>query len=389
MALALVNGRVLMPKGLAQGLAVVIDDGRIARVASAKALPKRIARQDLDGAILAPGFNDVQVNGGGSVLFNDDPSVEAIAAIGGAHRRFGTTGFMPTLISDELDTIARAIEATREAMAQGVPGVLGVHIEGPFLSAARKGVHDARKFRKLDARALKLVTSLGAGRTLITLAPEETTPAMIRRLVEAGAIVSAGHTDASYDQVLAALDAGLSGFTHLFNAMSPLASRAPGAVGAALEHQQSWCGMIVDGRHVDPAVLRIALKCKPREKFMLVTDAMPTVGAARKQFVLQGRTIKVKDGVCVAPDGTLAGSNLDMAQAVRNAMAMLGLSFAEGAAMASLHPAQFLGLDDLGAIAPGKRASLVLLDDKLNVLTTWIDGVEVDTTPHSRDARAG
>lgn len=389
MALALVNGRVLTPKGLAEGLAVVIDDSRIAKVASAKALPKRIARQDLGGAILAPGFNDVQVNGGGGVLFNDDPSVEAIAAIGGAHGRFGTTGFMPTLISDELDTIARAIEATREAMAQGVPGVLGVHIEGPFLSAARKGVHDARKFRKLDARALELVTSLGVGRTLITLAPEETAPAMIRRLVEAGAIVSAGHTDASYDQVHAALDAGLSGFTHLFNAMSPLASRAPGAVGAALEHQQSWCGMIVDGRHVDPVVLRIALKCKPRAKFMLVTDAMPTVGAARKQFALQGRTIEVKDGVCVAPDGTLAGSNLDMAQAVRNAMAMLGLSFAEAAAMASLHPAQFLGVDDLGAIAPGKRASLVLLDDKLNVLTTWIDGAEVDTTPHSRNTRAG
>jgi N-acetylglucosamine-6-phosphate deacetylase len=371
---ALVNGRVLTPAGLTGGLAVVIAAGRIAEVCAAERLPAGVAVRDLGGAVLAPGFIDVQVNGGGGVLFNDAPSVETIAAIGRAHRRFGTTGFLPTLISDELDVIAAAIEATRLAIDQGVPGVLGVHIEGPFLNAARKGVHDAAKFRKLDEAALKLLTSLKNGRTLITLAPEETTPAMIARLVEAGAIVSAGHTDASYAQIRAALEAGLSGFTHLFNAMSPLTSRAPGAVGAALEHQESWCGLIVDGRHVDPVVLRLALKCKPREKFMLVTDAMPTVGAARKEFILQGRPITVKDGVCVAPDGTLAGSDLDMAQAVRNAMSMLGLSLPEAAAMAALHPAQFLGLDDLGAIAPGQRASLVLLDEALNVQTTWIDG---------------
>ena len=388
MTLALINGRVLTPKGLVEGLAVVIAKGRIAKVASARMLPKRTAVRDLEGGILAAGFIDVQVNGGGGVLFNDDPSVEAIEAIGRAHRRFGTTGFMPTLISDEFEAIARAIEATRQAIEWGVPGVLGVHIEGPFLSAERKGAHDARKFRKLDEPALKLLTSLETGRTLITLAPEETTPQMIRRLVKAGAIVSAGHTNGTYAEVRAALDAGMSGFTHIFNAMSPLTTRAPGAVGAALDHQESWCGMIVDGRHVDPVVLRIALKCKPREKFMLVTDAMPTVGAARKQFVLQGRTIKVKDGVCVAPDGALAGSDLDMGQAVRNAMSMLGLTFAEAAAMASRHPARFLGRDDLGVIAAGRRASLVLLDDAFNVQTTWIDGVASDAAARTRAKRA-
>jgi N-acetylglucosamine-6-phosphate deacetylase len=388
MTIALVNGRVLTPKGLIEGLAVVIADGRIAKVSSAKMLPKRTAVRDLDGGILAPGFIDVQVNGGGGVLFNDDPSVEAIEAIGRAHRRFGTTGFLPTLISDEFDVIARAIEATRRAIERGVPGVLGVHVEGPFLSAERRGAHDARKFRKLDESALKLLTSLELGRTLITLAPEETTPQMIRRLVRAGAIVSAGHTNGTYAEVRAALDAGMSGFTHIFNAMSPLTTRAPGAVGAALEHQDSWCGMIVDGRHVDPVVLRIALKCKPREKFMLVTDAMPTVGAARKQFVLQGRTIKVRDGVCVAPDGTLAGSDLDMGQAVRNAVSMLGLTFAEAAAMASQHPARFLGRHDLGVIAAGRRASLVLLDDAFNVQTTWIDGVASDAATRTRTKRA-
>jgi N-acetylglucosamine-6-phosphate deacetylase len=375
MTVALVNGRVLTPNGLKEGLAVIVSNGKVTKVCKRKDAPKRAAIHDLNSGILTAGFIDVQVNGGGGVLFNDDPSVEAIAAIGRAHRKFGTTGFMPTLISDELDVIARAIKATRDAINQGVPGVLGVHIEGPFLSAERKGAHDSKKFRRLDESAIKLLNSLKVGRTLITLAPEETKPEFIRKLVRAGAIVSAGHTNATYEQVKAAFDAGLSGFTHIFNAMSPLTAREPGAVGAALEHEASWCGMIVDGRHVDPAVLRIALKCKPREKLMLVTDAMPTVGAARKTFQLQGRTIKVKDGVCVAPDGALAGSDLDMNRAVRNTVAMLGLSFPEAVALATLHPAQFLGLRDLGVIAPGARASFALLDDELRVTETWIDGV--------------
>jgi len=372
---ALINGRVLTPKGIVEGAAVLVENGRIVTLRPAAKISRGTARYDLDGGLLAPGFIDAQVNGGGGVLFNDDPSVEAIDAIGRAHRRFGTTGFLPTLISEDLDTVARAIEATRRAIEAGVPGVLGVHIEGPFLNAERKGAHDARKFRTLDERAFQLLASLRTGCTLVTLAPEKTTPAMIRRLSQAGVIVSAGHTDASYREANAALDAGMSGFTHIFNAMSPLTSRAPGAVGAALEHQDSWCGMIVDGRHVDPAVLRIALKCKPRDRFLLVTDAMPTVGAPRKTFQLQGRTVTVRNGVCVAPDGTLAGSNLDMAQSVRNAVAMLGVTVEDALAMAASHPAQFLRLGRLGAIAAGNRADLVLLDDALGVRETWIGGV--------------
>lgn len=376
MATALINGRVLTPEGLKDGLAVIIEDGRIKEVCAAESAPKDAAREDLGRGVLAPGFIDVQVNGGGGVLFNDDPSVDAIAAIGAAHRRFGATGFLPTLISDDLDVIARAIDAVRSAIAARVPGVLGVHIEGPFLNAASKGVHDASKFRVLDEEAVALLSSLGVGRTLVTLAPETTTPDMVRRLVSAGVIVSAGHTNATYAQARAALDAGLSGFTHLFNAMSPLTAREPGAVGAALEDEESWCGLIVDGRHVAPAVLRIALRCKPFEKVMLVTDAMPTVGSAKNSFVLQGRVIEVRDGVCVAPDGTLAGSNLDMASAVRNAMTMLSVSLEHAIAAASSNPARFLRLRDLGAVTSGARASLVLLDGTLNVVRTWIDGVQ-------------
>ncbi|MDB5457474.1 MAG: N-acetylglucosamine-6-phosphate deacetylase, partial [Caulobacter sp.] len=314
MPTALVNGRVLTDAGVADGLAVLLGgDGRIDAVVSAAEVPAGTARHDLAGGLLVPGFIDTQVNGGGGVLFNDSPTVEAVAAIGAAHRTFGTTGFLPTLISDDLAVVDQALRAVEQAIEAGVPGVLGAHIEGPFLSAKRKGIHDVSKFRVLDDEAFALLTSLKRGKTLVTLAPETTTPAMIRRLSQAGVIVAAGHTNAAYATIRQALDHGLTGFTHLFNAMSPMTSREPGAVGAALESQTAWCGLIVDGRHVDPAVLRIALRTRPRDRFMLVTDAMPSVGLADKTFTLQGRPIHVVNGVCVDEHGTLAGSDLDMA----------------------------------------------------------------------------
>ena len=376
MTLALVNGRVLTGGRIARGLAVIVEAGRIKALAPASdPLPPGARRIDLDGGLLLPGFNDIQVNGGAGILFNDAPTVESIRRIGSAHRRFGTTGFLPTLISDDLATVRAAIDATRQAIAEGVPGVLGVHIEGPFLNVKRKGIHDASKFRLIDDEAFALLTSLGIGRTVVTIAPEKTSMGMIRRLAESGVVVSAGHTNGSYKTLRAALDNGLTGFTHLFNAMSPLTSREPGVVGAALEDPASWCSLIVDGRHVDPVVLKIALRCKPLDRFILATDAMPCVGSGEKSFRLQGKLITVKDGACVDEDGTLAGSDLDMASAVRNAVNLLGLDLLDASRMASGNPAQFLGLGDLlGRIAPGYRADLVLLDDGLGVLDTWIGG---------------
>jgi N-acetylglucosamine-6-phosphate deacetylase len=229
--------------------------------------------------------------------------------------------------------------------------------------------------RGLDEGAIGLLTSLKEGRTLVTLAPEMTTPLLITKLASAGVVVSAGHTNASYAEIGTALRHGLTGFTHLFNAMSQLTGRAPGVVGAALDDADSWCGIIVDGRHVDPTVLRIALRCKRHDRFMLVTDAMPSVGAAKKSFSLQGRLISVEDGVLVDEDGTLAGSDTDMASMVRNAVRLLGLELPEAARMASRYPAEFLGLGtELGRIAAGYRASLVLVDERLEVQATWIDG---------------
>ena len=375
MALALVNGRVMTDRGLAEGLAVRIEGDRIAAIGPRGEVATGAALRDLAGALLLPGFIDTQVNGGAGLLFNDAPTTQTIAAIGAAHRRFGTTGFLPTLISDDLATTEAAIAATRAAIEGGVAGVLGVHIEGPFLNVRRKGIHDASKLRRTDASSFDLLTSLGVGRTLVTLAPEETSLQTIERLVTAGVVVSAGHSNARYAEVRAALDHGLSGFTHLFNAMSPLTSREPGVVGTALEDASAWCGIIVDGVHVDPVVLKLALRLRPRERFNLITDAMPCVGSAETSFDLQGKTITVRDGACFDDAGTLAGSALDMASAVRNAVRLLGLDLAEASRMASRNPAEFLGLDhELGRIARGCFADLVLLDDDLQVLETWIHG---------------
>jgi N-acetylglucosamine-6-phosphate deacetylase len=376
MLLAFKNGRMLTDAGIESGRTLLVRDERIEAVVGAREVlgPDRII--DLNGQLLVPGFIDTQVNGGGGVLFNDDPSVEGIAAIGRAHRPFGTTGFLPTLISDDLSVVARAIEAVRLGLLQGVPGLLGIHIEGPFLSNERRGVHDSSKLRSLDADAVSLLSTPIGGVTMVTLAPERTTPALIRALSDAGVIVSAGHTDATYDELQPALGAGLRGFTHLFNAMSQLGNREPGAVGAALAHDDSWVGLIVDGHHVHPEVLKIALRAKRRDRFMLVSDAMPSVGADVKNFRIQGRLISVDGNKIVDDEGRLAGAHLDMASAVRNSVDMLGLPLPEAIRMASAQPAEFLKLGGVGRIASGQRANLVLLDENINVLNTWIDGRE-------------
>jgi N-acetylglucosamine-6-phosphate deacetylase len=374
---ALLNGRILAGERIVSGLVVLLADGRIEAVTDLDdARCRDAAAIDLEAQVLLPGFIDVQVNGGGGVLFNDDPSLESIRAIGAAHRRYGTTGFLPTLISDDLDTIGQAIAAVQSSLDARLPGALGIHIEGPFLNWARRGVHDPKHLRRLDNGVVSLLRSLRGGRTVLTLAPEMTTGDMIAQLAASGILLSAGHSDASYAQTAAAIEHGVRGFTHLFNAMAPLAPREPGIVGAALYDPSTWCGIIVDGHHVDPVMLKLALRCKRHDRFMLVTDAMPPVGSSAPSFILQGRTIHVVDGVCRDENGTLAGTGLDMATAVRNAVSLLGLSLAEAARMASEYPAAFLGLDnEIGRIAPGYRANLVLLDDGLRVQRTWIEGV--------------
>jgi N-acetylglucosamine-6-phosphate deacetylase len=268
-----------------------------------------------------------------------------------------------------------AIAAVDAAIVAGVPGVLGIHIEGPFLAPTRKGVHDAGKLRLASADELELVASLQHGVTVLTLAPECVPTPALRALVARGVIVAAGHTAGDYAAIRAGLDAGVRGFTHLFNAMTPLQSREPGAVGAALEDPHSWCGLIVDGHHVHPTSLRVAIAAKAPGKMFLVTDAMPPVGTQQSSFVLHGETVTVRDGRCQTADGTLAGSALDMAGAVRNSMELLGLPLDEAVRMASTWPADFLGLErSHGRIAAGYRADFAIVDDALRVRETWIGG---------------
>jgi N-acetylglucosamine-6-phosphate deacetylase len=350
--------------------AVVVEGGRVAAVLPRSEAPEGPVERLPPGAWLAPGFVDVQVNGGGDRLFNDDPSAETVAAIAAAHRRFGTTALLPTLITDSPQKMRRAVAAVREAMARD-PGILGIHLEGPFISPERPGVHDKAAIRRPAEDDLSLLTSLREGVTLVTLAPECVPEGFVRRLAAAGVRVSLGHSMATYEETRQALAEGLTGFTHLFNAMRPLGSREPGPIAAALETPRCWYGLIADGVHVHPAMLRLALRGAGRP--MLVTDAMPPVGGRKQGFALYGEAIAVRDGRCLRRDGTLAGAALDMAGAVRNAVAMLGAALPDALRMASRNPAEFLGLGDrLGRLAPGYRADLVaFMPQDVRVLKTW------------------
>jgi N-acetylglucosamine-6-phosphate deacetylase len=335
------------------------------------------------GTILAPGFIDIHVNGGGGVLLNDQPTVEGVTAIAAAHRPFGTTGLLPTLISDSRDVMRRALHAVGEALDLHVPGVLGIHLEGPFLNPARKGVHPESHLSDLRDGDIDLLCALGEhGRTIVTLAPERVPPGTIRELTRRGVLVCAGHTDATAEQIRTAIEEGLAGFTHLYNAMSQLGSRAPGAVGAALTDEGTFAGIIPDGHHVADLSVRLAYVAKGVERLMIVTDAMSPVGTTMDCFPLFGTNILVGEGRCITADGTLAGALVDMAGAVRHMVRRVGVPLEHALAMASRTPAQFLRLDaEYGTIEPGRRANLVALDSSLDVSATWIDG---DIRRHSK-----
>ena len=354
--------------------AVIVDGSRIAELVPTTELPRGIATHVLpEGAWLAPGFIDLQVNGGGDVLFNDQPTAQGIRTIAAAHRRFGTTSLLPTLITDSPEKTRLALDAAN-AIATQEPGILGVHLEGPYLSPEKPGVHDPRQIRQPGPDDLALLTAPRNGVLLVTLAPEMVPAGFIARLVGAGVRVSLGHSMATYQQTQAAMAEGLTGFTHLFNAMRPLASREGGPIAQALESPNAWYGLIVDGVHVDPAMLRLALRGLGHP--MLVTDAMPPVGGSRPAFSLHGEPISVRDGRCLTDDGTLAGTALDMASAVKNCMSLLGVPLPDALRFASTHPAAFLGLADmLGTLARGYRADLVAFEpNAMTVLTTWVAG---------------
>ena len=352
---------------------LVVEAGRILGVE-----PGRVPGPGLDlpeGAILAPGLVDLQVNGGGGLLYNDSPTAGTALAIAAAHRRLGATTILPTLITDAPGRMREACATIADAAARPRGGVGGLHLEGPFLSPLRPGVHDPALIRPIGAADHALIEELAARvPVLLTLAPEHASDSDLTRLAAAGVRLCAGHSAAPFERAVAALALGVAGFTHWPNAMPPLAGRDPGVMGAALASPGAWCGVIVDGVHVHPATLRLLLASRPAGQVVLVSDSMPPAGTALDRFTLGGRTILRRDGRLETEDGVLAGADLDLARAVRNAVALLGLDGAEALRMASTYPARVMRLHDRGRLAPGLRADLLLLDAELRPAGTWVAG---------------
>ena len=362
-----------------QGSALLLDGSGIAGIVPADAVPREFAPIELDGGLVAPGFIDLQVNGGGGVLFNEQPDCDGIRTICRAHARFGTTALLATLITDTVAVTEAAIEAGIEAAQAGIPGFLGLHLEGPHLSVQKKGAHDPALIRKMvSADLARMVAAAHAlPHLMVTVAPESVSADQVGELDAAGVVVSIGHTAASFDEVQAMAAAGAGAVTHLFNAMSPLTHRQPGAVGAALRTGALSAGLIADGIHVDSDVIDIALAAKkgPGAVF-LVTDAMSTIGTDQASFQLNGRTIRREGGKLTLEDGTLAGADLDMVSAVRFMAAKVGLE--EALRMASLYPARCLrAADRLGHFGRGAVANIVHIGDELSVDGVWIAGKKI------------
>jgi N-acetylglucosamine-6-phosphate deacetylase len=336
---------------------------------------------DMAGGLIAPGFVDLQVNGGGGVMLNDHPDVASIRTICAAHAPFGTTALLPTLITDTPEVTAAAVAAGNQAAAQHVPGFLGLHLEGPHLSLARKGAHDPKLIRPMTEADLAALIAARRGLPVLltTVAPESVEPRQVAALAQAGVVVSLGHTDTGYAMVRTFAEAGASMATHLFNAMSQIGNREPGVAGAAIDLGGLHAGLIADGIHVDPATMGIALRGKQGPgRIFLVTDAMATIGTDMKTFTLNGRTIYRKDGSLRLADGTLAGADLDMISAVRFVHREIGVDLGEALRMASLYPAEAVGqANRLGRLAKGFAANIVALSDELDVKDVWIEGKQV------------
>jgi N-acetylglucosamine-6-phosphate deacetylase len=353
---------------------IIVEDGTIHSIESAQLQHDAI---QLSG-LVAPGFVDVQVNGGGGLLFNNQPTLDTLVTMSCAHQQFGSTAILPTLITDDYATMQLAANALASAIAQNVRGIIGIHFEGPHLSQPKKGIHPTQHIRQISPEEMALFKRTDLGLVCVTLAPENVSVELIKELVRANVRVCLGHSNANSAQTLAALQAGAQGFTHLFNAMSPLQSREAGMVGAALLDSSSYCGLIVDHEHVDITSCQLAIKCKTPDRIMLVTDAMSHVGSEQIELQFAGMQISRQGNKLTIEGGRLAGSALDMATAVRNSVQNLHCSIQDALKMASTTPATFLGLQQQkGYLAPGFDADWVVLTDQYYVNSTYIAGEQV------------
>ena len=377
---ALVNGRIYSGHEILDNHAVVVADRLIARVCPRESLPADIEQRDMAGAIIAPGFIDLQLNGCGGVQFNDSLdalSIETLETMQRANEKSGCTSFLPTLITSSDALMTRAIETMRAYLQKHQHQALGLHLEGPWLSKAKKGTHDPALIRLPDAAMVQYLCDNADVITKVTLAPENAGSDVIRQLTDAGIIVSAGHSNATYEEAKAGFTAGVSFATHLYNAMPTFAGREPGLIGALFDSPDVYCGIIADGLHVHYANVRNAKRIKG-DKLVLVTDATAPAGADISEFIFAGKTIYYRDGLCVDENGTLSGSALTMIEAVQNSVEHVGIALDEALRMASLYPARAMGVEkQLGSIEAGKIANLTVFTRDFKIIKTLVNGDDV------------
>ena len=371
---ALSNCKIYTGSDVLTDHAVVVENGLIKQVCPVAELPDGIEVRDLDGANLSPGFIDLQLNGCGGVMLNDEITAETMQIMHRANLKSGCTSFLPTLITSSDEDMRAVITAAREYHNQYQNQSLGLHLEGPYLNVAKKGIHSVDHIRKSDSEMINLICENRDLVAKVTLAPELNDPEHIERLHKAGVVVSIGHTNATYAEARKGFESGITFATHLFNAMTPMVGREPGVVGAIYDTPEVYAGIIADGFHVDYANIRIAHKIKG-EKLVLVTDATAPAGADMEYFIFVGKKVYYRDGKCVDENGTLGGSALTMIEAVQNTVEHAGIALDEALRMATLYPATAMGVEDkLGRIKKGMVANLAVFDRDFNVKATVVNG---------------
>lgn len=379
---ALTHGRIYTGHEILDDHAIVIANGLIERVCPLAELPPEIEQRSLNGAVISPGFIDVQLNGCGGVQFNDTAeavSVETLEIMQKANEKSGCTSYLPTLITSSDDLMKQGIRVMREYLAKHPNQALGLHLEGPWLNMVKKGTHNPNYVRKPDAELVDYMCANADVIAKVTLAPEMTGTDVISKLAAAGIVVSAGHSNATLKEAKAGFRAGITFATHLYNAMPYITGREPGLVGAILDEPDVYCGIIADGLHVDYTNIRNA-KCLKGDKLCLVTDATAPAGANIEQFIFAGKTIYYRNGLCVDENGTLSGSSLTMIEGVRNLVEHCGIALEEVLRMATLYPARAIGVDkQLGGIAPGMVANLTAFTHDYKIIKTIVNGNEVVT----------
>ena len=375
---ALLGSQIFCGERFYDDHALLVEGKSIVDIVDKNNTPDNFNKIELDQGILAPGFIDLQVNGGGGVLFNNSPNKESLNTIIKAHQFFGTTSVMPTVISDSLEVLEQCIKTVTEEIKNN-SSLLGIHIEGPFFNTKYRGVHQKQYISAINSDYLNLFESLKGFPVMLTLAPECISSQQLKHLTSLGIKTLAGHSDATYDELDDAIKNGLDGFTHLFNAMGQISAREPGVVGSALHFENTFASIIVDLHHVHPSLIQLAYQLKPKGKLFFISDSMATINHGKPSFELYDEVVNESDGRLVNSEGKLAGSSITQIDAVKNAYQKCNIPLNQALAMASRYPAEYLGIENhLGSLKPGYRADLVHFDSNFKVHNAWVSGKQIN-----------